>query len=135
MNLRGYWGMKPVTDEDFEALESVRRLLPTIKTNENAARMLSGAADELCRRLRRFLDPAWYVEIRYPDAAPRYEKRQWVTSTSWYDPKAVIHLARRPITRRCYRQKEREERTCLYEYVSAEVLPGNVIPLRREMIQ
>jgi len=118
---------------DQECLEMVRQLLPGVKT-ERAARFLSGAAQQLARRLRPLLDPAWYVEIRLPDGTRRYEKRQWVTSTSWHDPAAAIHLARRPISERTYRRAEADGGTALYEY-ETEVLPGKVIPLRKEAIQ
>ena len=122
-----------MTKGDLEALQVIREALPTVKT-DRAARFLSGAADYLSRRLARLMDPSWYVEIRLPDGSRRYEKRQWVTSSSWHDPGAVIHLARRPISERTYRRAEAEGRTCLYEYKS-EVLPGKVIPLRREVVQ
>lgn len=118
---------------DQECLETIRQILPTIHT-DHAARFLSGAANYLSKRLKRLMDPAWYVEIRLPDGGRRYEKRQWVTSSSWHDPAAVIHLSRRPISERTYRRAEAEGRTCLYEY-EVEILPGKVIPLRKEAIQ
>lgn len=118
---------------DQECLEMVRQLLPGIKT-ERAARFLSGAAQQLARRLKPLLDPAWYVEIRLPDGSRRYERRAWVTSSSWHDPAAVIHLARRPISERAYRRAESDGRTALYEYAT-ESLPGKVIPIRREVAQ
>ncbi len=118
---------------DQECLEIIRRILPTIQT-DHAARFLSGAADYLSKQLKLLLDPAWYVEIRLPDGSRRYEKRQWVTSSSWHDPDAVIHLSTRPISEQTYRRAESEGRTCLYEY-GVETLPGKVIPLRREAVQ
>ena len=120
-----------MTAQDLEALQIIREALPTVRT-DRAARFLSGAGEYLQRRLKALTDLSWYVEIRLPDGGRRYEKRQWVTSSSWHDPGAQIHLARRPISERTYRRAEANGRTALYEY-EVEALPRKVIPIRREV--